>query len=948
MAEDAAPLTRHKLLPPLSASDRRARRSPIAQILDRRSLLILALAFLAALIAYQAPATTAVDVGQPGDRLFFTASEGLGSVDATSFYGDELSPDARSGRSRWTRAVADLSFPGVGSGDLLLTLRARGWPDSILRRDLAQPTVQVFVGGQPIGSFTPADDWANYRFPVHAALRTTADLDVRLLSSATFTATLAGPDPRPKGVRLESVTLQAGTPGPIVLPPLRQTLQLMLAGWCWLLALAAFTGRATPGFVLATLVTAMLAIGLALARAWATALLPWLTLTSVLLLLLAWRAPLLNGAARLVRRFGRGHALDIALLTAGLIWLILAIAQLALAARLPVLAVFQHTFPDSLLFGMLAVGLLALLLLRGNAGLPRVSSTLVAWLGGRRTAPLLLAAIASVWIAYLAYLAIVTPYVGHADYADNAVVARNLVAGRGWAVDYVTQFYRLYDGVTRPQETWPLLQPVWIAPWFVLFGATDAAAKIPNLIFMALLTGAVYLAGARIRSRSVGLVAALLVLSSRYIVLLGYYVTSDLGFVLFSFGAIALAYAAAGDRTAPWRRGPLLGSALCTGLMLLQKPGSGAMIALGMGLWLLAQTRGDARWVDWRRFRQLATWATLALIILSPYLIRNQQLFGTPVYSTESTDAWVLEYTDWDRIYAIYVDELGLNGGGKPDRSWLLRWGYDRTLAKVQQQVAALRDYLIPAWPGLPAGLAALAGRADKARLLADTGAWLTLVGALGALASRRRLLTLLGAAFVPYALFLVFYWHTNEERYWVALLPWLALLAALALGQGYRRIARIGDGRWSPVGLALCGVALALIIAPSWRAVDTKIREEPQLYTPDLALYNWLKRETPPDAVVMTRAPWQLNWHTERPALMIPYTTDPQQLLTLARHYNAQYLALESLKRPDRPIQQMVDRMVRDPQYGFTLVYESAAYTQIIGGRERTTVVHVYSFPEP
>ena len=35
-------------------------------------------------------------------------------------------------------------------------------------------------------------------------------------------------------------------------------------------------------------------------------------------------------------------------------------------------------------------------------------------------------------------------------------------------------------------------------------------------------------------------------------------------------------------------------------------------------------------------------WALIALLIFSPYLVRNIELFRTPFYSTESHDAWVL------------------------------------------------------------------------------------------------------------------------------------------------------------------------------------------------------------------------------------------------------------------------------------------------------------------
>ncbi|MFN8513407.1 MAG: hypothetical protein U0841_12620 [Chloroflexia bacterium] len=39
--------------------------------------------------------------------------------------------------------------------------------------------------------------------------------------------------------------------------------------------------------------------------------------------------------------------------------------------------------------------------------------------------------------------------------ADNAVVARNLVQGQGFSVDYVAQFYRDWPTLRHPAETWP-------------------------------------------------------------------------------------------------------------------------------------------------------------------------------------------------------------------------------------------------------------------------------------------------------------------------------------------------------------------------------------------------------------------------------------------------------------------------------------------------------------
>src|SRR4029077_12090166 len=101
--------------------------------------------------------------------------------------------------------------------------------------------------------------------------------------------------------------------------------------------------------------------------------------------------------------------------------------------------------------------------------------------------------------------------------------------------------------VTRPQETWPLLQPVWIVPFFAMFGPTAWAAKIPNLLLTAALALLIYTAGARLWDRRVGLTAALIILTNYLFFRLVIYTTSDLAFTVFAFGAIYLFYRATTD-----------------------------------------------------------------------------------------------------------------------------------------------------------------------------------------------------------------------------------------------------------------------------------------------------------------------------------------------------------------------------------------------------------------
>ncbi len=938
-----------------------ARRGIFAYLRDRRLVLVLLLALLAGFLAYQAPLESRIAIGWLGDRLFLDASQGLGAGDAFTFYSDEITGNAGD-RSRWTRQDADINLPGLGGGDVLVNLRAQGWPQDAAGN--GQPTVEITANGVPITTFTPPSEWTSHEFRVPASANTRDTLTLHVHSSGTFT----GGDPRPKGIRIDALELRGAAPAYFVRPALLPLVWLIVCSGLSMLALLALTRRPNVSFVLTTLLISVAAIALALARVWAAALLPWLAALLLVLMLLAYRRELLALGVALLRRYARGRALNYGLVALVAAWLIYLVGRLSATLGLPGVALFRRSFPDSLLYGMLGTGLVLLVLVRGRQGLPRLAGAIVRRLGARRWALALLGLAAIIWLGYEATLIAQLPYVGHADYADNAVVARNLVRGRGWVVDYVTQFYQLNPygpGVTRPQETWPLMQPVWIAPFFLLFGPVSWAAKIPNLVFMALLVALIYAAGARIWDRRVGLSAALMILTNYLFFRLVIYATSDLAFVVFSFGAIYLLYRAVDDRrlatddegrptkdegqqkNVAWSvvggRWSLLGSGILTGLMLLQKP-SGALIAAGMGVWLLLRLPWRDRRALPRALAAAVLWGGLALVILAPYLARNMLLFGKPFYSTESHDAWVLGFGDWEDIYRVFTRQGNLSADGVPDRSWVLRWGFDVTLLKLATQAQAVRNYLLPPWFDQSRALSD--PDSQKKALLFGVGAWLALLGALGALRSRRGLLALLVLAFGPYFLFLVGYWHADEERYFLMVMPWMALLAAYALWRGYDRVAAIGDGRWAPAGLVLALVALALVVAPSWPYNAKKVREEPALYRADTDAYTWLRTHTDPGDVVMTRLPWQLNWVSERPALMVPNTRSREVFLKLARYYGVRYLVRDTFAQPSADTRDLLDGMLEDDQLGFEEVYATPPYSAIVDGQPTELVTHVYRLP--
>lgn len=493
------------------------------------------------------------------------------------------------------------------------------------------------------------------------------------------------------------------------------------------------------------------------------------------------------------------------------------------------------------------------------------------------------------------------PWINHADYADNAVVARNLVRGNGFTVDYVAQFYRDWPTVRHPADTWPPLQPLMIALSFALFGVSVGVAKLPNLLIMLGLLWLVFRVGRWLWSPRVGLLAALFVALDPDLLQGVVYPLNDTAFTLLSFGCIVLFGKTAvgsrqlaegnGEDSAPkgvelWSRFSRLTThdsrlptylllGLLAGLLILSKP-SGAIILMGGGMWVL-----------WRGWRDGALRPTLiggalavgvALLVWLPWGVRNMLTFGQPFYSTESFDAWILMYRPpWENIYAAYAGRLPL-----PHPRLLVGYGFDTVFGKVWQQ-------FVLGWRDLRAG----------------TIVPLTMIplALLGLLAARGRqqlaLLLTLGSAVLLYALFVLGYWH-YESRYALFLIPWSALFGAAGFWWLHDRLAA-WRGNGTLAGLAAVGV-LALLLAPGsalspWAQLRDDWRAD--LRTPNpVEMAGWIGANTPPDAVIMSRNPWELSFHSDRRSVMIPYDTLPI-IRQIAAQYGVGYLQLDHLTEP-------------------------------------------------
>jgi hypothetical protein len=92
----------------------------------------------------------------------------------------------------------------------------------------------------------------------------------------------------------------------------------------------------------------------------------------------------------------------------------------------------------------------------------------------------------------------------------------------------------------------------------------------------------------------------------------------------------------------------------------------------------------------------------------------------------------------------------------------------------------------------------------------------------------------------------------------------------------------------------------------------------------------NWLKQNTPANAVIMSRNVWELSFHSERQSVMTPNKANLSQVKQVMRDYGARYLELDHLNPDDRNInRQWGQRQVfwplldRQPDQNFKLIYD-------------------------
>lgn len=241
-------------------------------------------------------------------------------------------------------------------------------------------------------------------------------------------------------------------------------------------------------------------------------------------------------------------------------------------------------------------------------------------------------------------------YVGHADASGYAEMADSIIHGRGLEVDYISFYFLKYDKkISRPEDHWPPLYSFFIAPFFLLFGKTAFAAKLPSLIiscFLFPLTG--YLLGKRLSgNRFVGVAAGLNILFYPIFFRHSLYSLSDITYAFMVCLTLLLAIKGLDDERFFYPMG------ICIALSYYAKGSGLVLIPAYILFYLICRSNQNLR-AD----KQFLIGIGLCFLTLLPWFIRNTIHFHNPIFTTQQFSAGYIGYISWeDGTYKLYWGE---------------------------------------------------------------------------------------------------------------------------------------------------------------------------------------------------------------------------------------------------------------------------------------------------
>jgi hypothetical protein len=159
---------------------------------------------------------------------------------------------------------------------------------------------------------------------------------------------------------------------------------------------------------------------------------------------------------------------------------------------------------------------------------------------------------------------------------------------------------------------------------------------------------------------------------------------------------------------------------------------------------------------------------------------------------------------------------------------------------------------------------------------------------------------------------------------------PWLLLFAASGIEWAYDALVTWFAGMWQrALPPLLAALLLLAVFIPAGR--DIAVRAQTQTSgNATVVVADWLKANTPPDAVIMTRNPWEVSWHSERHTVMLPLGS-LDDVYAVMRQYHVTYLELDHINDTSTLRESLKPLYSFKPMPGITPLYDPHTDTFLV-----------------
>ncbi len=557
------------------------------------------------------------------------------------------------------------------------------------------------------------------------------------------------------------------------------------------------------------------------------------------------------------------------------------------------------------------------------------------------------------FVVFLTKCLIVYPirYVGHADASGYAEMADSLIHGRGFEVDYISFYFIKYPHIYRPEDHWPPLYSIFIAPFFLILGKSAFSAKLPSIIISSFFLPITlyYLTRELSKSRVAGLSAGITILLSPFFYENSLHCLSDVTYAFVVSAFVLFGVMSLDKKKYSYPTGFFMGLAYYA-------KGSGILL---IPCYILFYILAHIKFKRWRlqilpiwnaiKSRSFLMSLLVAFLVLLPWMVRNTVHFRNPFFSTQNFVSGYGGYVDWE------VGTYELYWGEKPPPSFRdkfkngigyvadMTWKYFKTniwwifmdiysqWRKFSKNAFLTYFVCVPTIPGL-----FLLWRNKKRHLI-----WITTLVLLAFLSFTWFPINRMILPFIP--LMVVLSWcayfiilkivfkYLDKgfafifDRFSNFVVNFIDQIKSISkhkclINNRLQLIKMIlFDPKISTGFAILCFLAPVIILSSESIVSDKKNRGYPFRETDQawMDMGDWLKNNAPSDSITMTRNPWELHFYSEQPAIQIPRTS-LDKTIEVMRFYNVNYII------PQLNIRPSLEPLVTGEILGLELVYDN------------------------